>query len=278
MMFRRIFLATIFTLCAPNLLAGCTTEGTPQKATENSATTGDHINELSYVWSAEPGINLTTGPSVAVRAYVESLQKMQQTGNINDLYPGFQTAVAPNAPEGGPRDAIGLWPDTDHPAASARVGTSKQHILNITTEGDSVSVVVCGWYYGTARQVSEDLYAFDPNKDNPPAETAGISTLRVTLTRAIDTPSTELPPQTGPAFQPSDDVFGQWRITGKLAALGAKSRGLELWPTYPEDNAQCIAKAPDPVERRAFLTAGEHPRSDFRTLPPDPGWPEAPSK
>ncbi|WP_157890504.1 hypothetical protein [Mycolicibacterium goodii] len=269
-----LVLTTAFALCGAHLLAGCTIQGTPQKAADSGVASEELISDLSYVWSAEPGIELTSGPSVAVRAYVESLERVQQTGDIDNFYPGFQTAVAPNAPEGGPRDAIGLWPDTDHAASSPRVGTSKEHILNITTQGDSVTVVVCGWYYGTALRVSEDSYAFNPNNASPPAETAGISAMRVTLARTNGNPTPDLPPQAGSASQPSDNVFGQWRITGKLAGLGTTSRGLELWPTYPQDEAQCIAKAPDPVERRAFLTSGEHPRSDFPTLPASPGWPE----
>jgi hypothetical protein len=30
------------------------------------------LNDLTIIWTAEPGIELTTGAAVAVRAYVES--------------------------------------------------------------------------------------------------------------------------------------------------------------------------------------------------------------
>ncbi|WP_157890506.1 hypothetical protein [Mycolicibacterium goodii] len=240
-----------------------------------SVSSDELISGLSYLWSAEPNIDITNGPAVAVRGYVESLHSVQQTGDIDRLYPGFETAVAPNGPEDGPPDTLGLWPDTEYPLHTPRVGTNKEHILNVSTQGDTVSVVVCDWYYGTALQDSEDSYVFDPNNARPRAETAGISTMRVTLARGNGDSSPDLPPQTGPASRPSENVFGQWRVVGKLVALGTSSRGLELWPTYPEDEAQCIAKAPDSVGRRAFLTSGVHPRSDFPTLPASPGWPEA---
>jgi hypothetical protein len=83
-----------------------------------------------------------------------------------------------------------------------------------------------------------------------------------------------LPPQTGPQPAPSDDVFGQWKIKGLLSFFSAHRPAFKSeWPTYEADVATCVAKAPDPPERRAFLVDGEHPRSDFPTSPPSPGWP-----
>lgn len=47
------------------------------------------------------------------------------------------------------------------------------------------------------------------------------------------------------------------------------------WPAELADATTCVDKAPDPVERRLYLLNGAHPRSDFPTLPPYPGWPAA---
>jgi hypothetical protein len=47
------------------------------------------------------------------------------------------------------------------------------------------------------------------------------------------------------------------KTNGELGSIGGQIRGLD-----------------SEYHRRAFLTNGEHPRSDFPTSPPNPGWPE----
>lgn len=47
------------------------------------------------------------------------------------------------------------------------------------------------------------------------------------------------------------------------------------WPAEVADVQACVDKAPDSVQRRLFLLSGAHPRSDFPTQPPYPGWPTA---
>jgi len=74
------------------------------------------------------------------------------------------------------------------------------------------------------------------------------------------------------------DVFGAWKITGFLNGLRSPDPEFDkVWPTFGADTATCVEQAPDPPERRAFLIQGEHPRSDFPTSPPSPGWPEGES-
>lgn len=258
----------------PLSVVGCTRDIEPQAVPE-SPTSNDLIHELSYEWSAEPDIDLAVGPAVPIRAYVESFRSGQRTGDIGQLYPGFQRAVASNGPDGGPPDTLGLWPDTEYPVRTVRVGTSRQHILRLTANGSEVTAVVCSYDFGTAAKVSDEKFAFNPSARGAASENAGISTMRITLTQPEGGLPAHLPPQTGPAAQPARDVFGDWKITGKLADLGRASRGRAIWQTYDADESQCVAKAPDTSERRAFLTSGEHPRDDFPTAPPKPGWPES---
>lgn len=257
----------------PLSVGACTRNIEPQAVPE-SATSKDSIRELSYAWSAEPDINLAVGVAVPIRAYVESFRNGQRTGNIDQLYPGFNRAVDPNGTDEGPPDTLGLWPDTGYPARNARVGTSRQHVLSATANGPGVAAVICSYDFGTAENVSDGKFAFNPNARGSASERAGISTMRITLTRTEGGTPSQLPPQTGPASQPTSDVFGDWRITGKLVDLGSSSRGRAMWPTYDADASQCVAKAPLSAERRAFLTNGDHPRDDFPTSLPQPGWPE----
>jgi hypothetical protein len=86
------------------------------------------------------------------------------------------------------------------------------------------------------------------------------------------------PPQGGPAPAPAVDVFGDWNITGLLIDSGRLHSDFpKVWPTHEADLATCIEKAPDPPERRAFLKIREHPRTDFPTSAPSPGWPNNPT-
>ncbi|MCT7661768.1 hypothetical protein [Mycobacterium deserti] len=86
-----------------------------------------------------------------------------------------------------------------------------------------------------------------------------------------------MPPQEGPALAPYNNVFGDWKVIGGLSVFASALPGFdEEWPTFQEDEAACVAKAPDSAERRNSLMNGEHPRSDFPTLPAYPGWPSKP--
>jgi hypothetical protein len=104
-------------------------------------------------------------------------------------------------------------------------------------------------------------------------EPRGIFAERVTLVAPAD--DATLPPQQGPSPAPSTDVFGDWQITGYLHALSEMGPEFDAqWPTYEADINDCVAKAPDPPERRDFLVTGVHPRADFPSTPATPGWPE----
>ena len=139
--------------------------------------------------------------------------------------------------------------------------------------GRNVTVTVCNYQYGVAKQEANGN--FRALAKTGPVDTRGIYGIRVLLVAPADESTATLPPQKGPAPAPSDDVFGDWQVTGFLTASADSSK--VQWPNYAADQATCVEKAPDPPERRAFLVNGEHPRSDFPTSPASPGWPESTS-
>jgi hypothetical protein len=103
----------------------------------------------------------------------------------------------------------------------------------------------------------------------------GIGVLRVSLTAPAPSAKNDLAPQQGLSPAALTDVFGGWRVVGELSNVSrtdAVGPGTQ-WPEFQQDLAACAAKAPESEERRQFLTTGEHPRSDFPTLPAYPGWP-----
>lgn len=216
----------------------------------------ENFTDFTIAWSAEPGLDLKTRPAVVVRAYVESFQLVRLTGDEKYFYPGFRRSVERRS---------NLWPETKYPAEMPWVGTERDHILKISRSGNNVTSVVCAYMYGSAQQEKNGRYSAQAG---PPFEpNGGIYPVQITLTAPND--KSTLPPQIGPSRTPLDDVFGDWKITGHSGGYFTTS----AWPGYEQDRDTCAAKAPDSTERRQFLTNGDHPRSEFPTLPPYPGWP-----
>ncbi len=233
------------------------------------------LSDVRAVWSADPGIDLLSGPAVVVRAYLESIFVAANQGDIGYAYPGFTRAVEPNAPAGQPDSARDRWPDTAHPLRDRLVGTDRYHIVGLSTAGPQVAAVVCEWAYGSALDLGDGNYGWKitlPVTD--PA--ARIAVHRVAMTAPQGGTGTPLPPQRGTAPAPVDDVFGGWHIVGHNMTAdrvpGTTTDPVQ-WPAEVADAQSCVDKAPDPVERRLFLLNGAHPRSDFPTQPPYPAWP-----
>lgn len=224
------------------------------------------LNDFTFAWTAEPGIDVTAGPAVPVRAYTESYLLASIMGDNRYLYPGFQQSVDPNQSINHPIGTQSLWPKTNAPQQQW-IGTVQVHILSVTTAGRDVTVVACEYTFGTAQPARN---GYEPNIGKPPPY-SGIDPLRITM-KAPAKPGPESP-QRGPARSPSVDVFNGWRITSHQGGYFAQSGFGDEWPNAIEDRNTCLAKAPQHPD---LQRGGEYPRTDFPTLPPSPGWP-APS-
>ena len=266
-MIARIWRLASLMLAGSMVLVGCSLFGTREPEHQRW---GGLVSDLRARWSAEPGIDLRIGVAVPVRAYLESFQLAQLTGSADDFYPGFTRAVPPNEPDGPDPSARDRRPGLKHPIRSAVVGNIRFHITSVQRAGGNVAVTVCYYNYGAAEQQGDGAYA--SLVAGQPAPNRGMFAIRVTLIGPPDESASALPPQTGPAAAPGNDVFGDWQVIGYLTSSSSSSRA--QWPTYEADKATCVEKAPDPFDRRAFLLTGEHPRSEFPTSPPSPGWPE----
>ena len=227
--------------------------------------------DVRAVWSAEPGIDLLTAPAVVVRAYIESYYQAKDLGNIDVAYPGFTKAVTPNPPQGDP-PIDHPWPDTSEPAPYPIQGTDKYRILRIDTSGAEVTAVVCDYStYTSAFSQSDGTFGYVPG-----AADDGVGVLLITMSSPTK-PAKPIPPQRGPSAAPTTDVFNGWLVKGFLSGSQflLDDPTPPQWPTKAADAQACRDRAPDPAERRKFLRRGTHPRSDYPTLPPYPGWPEA---
>ncbi|WP_233213544.1 hypothetical protein [Mycobacterium hubeiense] len=259
------------------ITAGCTPnapEPAPPPPPQPVERWGGLLSNLRMVWSAEPGIDLFGGPAVPVRAYWESVELAQSMGDIDFAYPGFTRAVLPDDPQSDDPSEWGRWPNTEIPLKQPLVGTLYTHILSLTASGRNVTAVVCRYDYTTAQEQGDGRFAVTGQWGKLRDVNAGINANFVKMTAPEDNTPHALPPQKGPAPAPSGDVFGDWRITGALNSFSFfEGERSEKWPSYEADLAACVDKAPDPPERRKFLIAGQHPRSDFPTKPAYPGWP-----
>lgn len=221
------------------------------------------LNDFTFVWASEPGIDVTTGPVVAARAYTESYMLASIMGDNKYLYPGFQQSVDPNQSIDHPTGTQFLWPKTDAPQ-QPWVGTDQVYVSSVTTSGRDVTVVACEYTFGTAQPARN---GYEPNMGMPPPY-SGIDPMRITMTAPVK-PAPQFPQQ-GPARTPSVDVFNGWRITSHQGGYFARSGVGDEWPSAIEDRNTCLAKAPQHPE---LQRGGNYPRTVFPTQPPSPGWP-----
>ena len=273
-MIKRGVLRCCVSLTILTLLTGCGLFNDDEPRIDRSS---GPLSDERYQWTASPGIDLLTGPAVPIRAYIESWLDAQTMGSLDYAYPGFDRTVAAR-PTDGRLDMLtgNLRPDEDgSPSETVRVGNNRFRIQSISRSGQKVTAILCHYRYRLA--LEEENGKFVSVAHNA-VHDDGIEAMLVMLNVPVNEQS-NLPPQAGPAPAPVVDVFGDWKITGFLNGFRSPDPEFDnIWPTFDEDTAKCVAEAPDPPERRAFLIQGEHPRSDFPNSPPSPGWPEGGSE
>ncbi|WBP96157.1 hypothetical protein O6072_08310 [Mycolicibacterium neoaurum] len=250
-------------------LAACQTEE-PGHGVDRSDTP---LKERSFQWTAAPEINLVSGPAVAIRAYIESRVDAQTMGSLDYTYPGFENAVQTPSPQSDSSPlTVGLIPDADRaPLTDPVFGNNRFHISRIDSDGDSRTALLCNFRYGLAHRLDNGAFRSVASQFR---DDDGIDPMLVVLANHSDG-ADDLPDQAGPEPAPASDVFGDWKITGFVNGFGFSDSSIAEWPTLQQDNQTCIDQAPDDPSRRAFLTSGDHSRSDFPTSPPVPGWPKS---
>lgn len=230
------------------------------------------VADLRTQWTSATGVDLLSGPSVPVRAYLESRWLAQWAGNMDYAYPGFTEAVAPNVDEPSDIGASQRRPQVSSHLADPFVGTDHFRILSIIGSDRDMTAIVCNYTYSMSTKNDDGTYSSVARTQT--REPRGIFAERISLSTPLET-QPALPPQEGPAPAPSANVFGGLQITGNLSSISTELPGFaKVWPTYDADTQACVEQAPDPPARIAFLINGNHSRDDFPTSAPSPGWPE----
>jgi len=287
---------------AAALLSGC---GPSTPKTDNPAPSKDssqgqqfpnwpaNINNLRFHWTAEPGIDLTTGPSILLRAYFESVNVAIYTLDLKRTYPGFLRATPPNMDRdaGGARfQLLGIQPLGDGYTmtpkdARPHYGFVPFHILELAPLGVGYEATVCSADYASFVQSTVRPGKFvsvgTDDKTGKPLQSgaaSGIIVDRIEFTEhdsrvGPTPPQPPTGPQRGPAPAPGEDVFGDWFVTAESSyGWGPVDHpDTPLFPT-PELEQRCADSMPQNEAERTALMTG------YKDSPPppgnaEPGWP-----
>lgn len=287
-------------ICATLLLvlelSGCsgrsTTPEPPPPSFPNWPAT---LDGFRFRWSAEPGIDLTLGPAVFLRAYLESHRVGDMTINPDNVYPGFHRAVPPvgmsldETTTDLPLQLVDIQPATEPMYALAPpsrfYGNEYFHILQLDTlNTGTFRAYVCDGMYDIFRQgPSPDsyspIYAPTPTSSDPDRWATKVWRIEFSdqpTPAAPQSPPNVSSPQKGPNPAPSDDVFGTWKLTGASVTgwWGPIGGPPEARPddAYEQRVQQCRDVMPHTLAQRESIYPS-HPTTPPSAEPAVPGWP-----
>ena len=292
----RFYLA-ICVVVALGVTAGCSSGRGPTQSPKPSESSNQEIpnwpptlNEFRFHWSADPNIDLTTGPAVPIRAYLESYYVASFTADIANVYPGFMRSTPENdeldghylaqlahirplnGDDAGPEDAREVF------------GYMPFHILRLDRVENGYRAIVCeGQYADFIKSDAQPGKFVSPGMNPKTAQSRGkttdtVAVHRIELTdhdpRVVpNAPPSPTAPQQGPALAPDRDVFGNWFFTGASSSFWGPidAPAPERIPS-PELERQCSDRMPLPEADRLAMMTG------FKDRPPPhgaatPGWP-----
>lgn len=245
------------------------------------------LSDFRFRWSAEPGIDLVSGPAVPLRAYLESYRVAEFTLDVNATYPGFQRAVPP-----GPSDSVAYdrapWQLRDiRPRADPNLafgppgrfyGNEYFHVLDLSAIDTGYRAYVCDGFNKVFRDGGGDYRPHIGESEGKYVPVVGHSVnpsvlvWRVEFSNHPPNPGAPAPitvAQKGPNPAPVGDVFGPWHITGASTRFwGDVHHSKEM----TQQQEECYARLPhDYGQRQAFEPGprGTPPPAD----PAIPGWP-----
>jgi hypothetical protein len=284
------------------LLSGCGTSTTntdnPASSTEETqgrefANWPETLDDFRFQWTAEPGIDLSTGPSVAIRAYLESYDVASYTFDLDKSYPGFLRATPPNMnrhADGALFQLISVRPLGDDYTVTPKdarphYGFVPYHVLDIAPLGTGYVATVCSAEYASFIQSDVrpgkfiSIAAVDktgkPYRSGP---TSGVFVHRIEFTQhdprvGPTPPQPPTAPQVGPSPAPSEDVFGDWFVSAESTSFWGpvEKPDTPLFPA-PELQQRCADSMPQNEAERTALMTG------YKDSPPppgnaEPGWP-----
>lgn len=213
----------------------------------------------SFYWTAEPGIDLTIGAAVPVRAFFESWTLVWNEFPPDQAYPGYAEAAENVAGYNG--STINESPHT------AVLGTTRFHLLSLSSTDRTIHGVLCENEAATIVPIPGDT-----------GYTQLVPGITVTEFNFARYPKSGAPPakievpQQGPRQAPGGDVFNDFQLIRSSTGLMGGD------PLYDQYGSRCRAGLSSPAVV-AVLSDGrkKNPQPsdpEFQPLPQTPGWPE----
>lgn len=236
------------------VLSGCSSPPPPNDGAAKPPTYPNWPETLAgfrFRWTAEPGIDLLTGPAVPLRAYLESYRVGYFTPRSREkrprfvAYPGFFNAVAepPGVGRNIPFQISEAWPFPGRPyPPRQKYGTEYFHVLQIDPIDGGYRAYVCDGRYNTfehdrhSNQYVTELGLGSKNYYDL------VRIWRVELHEAGPT-TTDDGLQKGPNPAPLGDVFGNWKITASdkgFWGMPGSAEIREYEPVANELHASCV--------------------------------------
>ncbi|MCV7224434.1 hypothetical protein [Mycolicibacterium komossense] len=233
---------------------------------------------MRFHWSAEPGIDLLTGPAVPLRAYFESFWLIDLLGDPDVGYPGFSQAV--RIPPGGPHEFLAnnpvpqadrSWSAHGNYLDKPLYGTLFIHVLRIATTPVGFSALVC--------DIRDGLYIVGPDGKYVPrwnSSTLGPAVTRVEFSNqnsgaSLPPPLSPAAPQRGPLPAPAENVFGTW--------IATEANVLPIWfspdgkPSSDPETSALNQQCANDIQTPGLQLPGPVLASPPPPPAPVPGWP-----
>lgn len=117
-------------------------------------------SDIRVQWTGEPGIEITGGVAVPVRAYLESYDLVEFTGSFDNAYPGFFDEVPPNEPTNG-SDSASTWdrrPTDKYPVGWSLAGNLRFHSRSVEHTDGGATVTLCEYRYALGQRKPDGTY------------------------------------------------------------------------------------------------------------------------
>ena len=262
------------------LAAACSPDRVPDRTVSPEAPPVDYrlppaFARHSFVWSAAPGVDLSSGAAVPARALVESAIVAVFAPGRPSAYPGAERAYPSLGFAARSNELLG-WHGA--PTSDYR-GTDYLKIMSVLEQDDGVEVSVC-WEHSHTAQLGpgegpKGLYF----------QGLGMYAERVDFEKPVSA-SGPAEPQRGPRPAPAGDVFGGWKAKRLLvdgpAFAGWRSEarlGSDLADQYIDEQTARTQRCTDesglpsrPVENLVARTI-DPDDPGLAPEPPAPGWP-----
>lgn len=241
-------------------LAGCSalqeSENHTEQNLENSGEDENGENDeysTNFIWHESDNFETSSPIGTFVRAYIESMLRMDMEGGKGELFPGAEDATQ-----------FDLTPiemaAVDHPVGSERRrGAKDLHVISVSESGSLSEVIICEDPSRVAEKFPTGEW-----KARGSEELSFVNISRLVLDKTGAAPPSSV---FGSAQSPSSSMFGDWKALEYQPDLDKDSieaRGIDY-------KSRCLNRIGKEAATAGAIVVPEPP---VEAPDPEPGWPE----